>query len=203
MGWERWAGVLLVFVASYGLGEMKAARTRHRVAELEDFCPALRLLSAEIGYTSTPLPRALVQVASRLQRKPVRDFFLLAGEMLNGEGRLAEAALSWAAAEERQRAALALTGEDWAALLRGAAGLGCCHSASVRRLKMYGLDVELIFRIAGIGIFISVLAIVLKQAGKEEQAQMLTLGGVVVVLLMLIQLISELFADIRTIFNLF
>ncbi|MBT9172788.1 MAG: hypothetical protein DDT21_01174 [Syntrophomonadaceae bacterium] len=68
---------------------------------------------------------------------------------------------------------------------------------------MYGLDVELIFRIAGIGIFISVLAIVLKQAGKEEQAQMLTLGGVVVVLLMLIQLISELFADIRTIFNLF
>jgi stage III sporulation protein AC len=68
---------------------------------------------------------------------------------------------------------------------------------------MYGLDVELIFRIAGIGIFISVLAIVLKQAGKEEQAQMLTLGGVVVVLLMLIQLISELFANIRAIFNLF
>jgi len=68
---------------------------------------------------------------------------------------------------------------------------------------MYGLDVELIFRIAGIGIFISVLAIVLKQAGKEEQAQMLTLGGVVVVLLMLIQLISELFTNIKTIFNLF
>jgi len=68
---------------------------------------------------------------------------------------------------------------------------------------MYGLDVELIFRIAGIGIFISVLAIVLKQAGKEEQAQMLTLGGVVVVLLMVIQLISELFANIKTIFNLF
>lgn len=67
---------------------------------------------------------------------------------------------------------------------------------------MYGLNVELIFRIAGIGIFISVLAIVLKQAGKEEQAQMLTLGGVVVVLLMLIQLISELFTNIRTIFNL-
>lgn len=68
---------------------------------------------------------------------------------------------------------------------------------------MYGLDVDLIFRIAGIGIFISVLAIVLKQAGKEEQAQMLTLGGVVVVLLLLIQLISELFSNIRTIFNLY
>lgn len=65
------------------------------------------------------------------------------------------------------------------------------------------INIDLIFRIAGIGIFISVLNIVLKQAGKEEQAQMLTLGGVVVVLLMVLQLISELFSNIRTIFNLF
>lgn len=68
---------------------------------------------------------------------------------------------------------------------------------------MGGLNVDIIFRIAGIGIFISVLNIVLKQAGKEEQAQMLTLGGVVIVLLMVIQLISELFFSIKTIFNLF
>lgn len=67
---------------------------------------------------------------------------------------------------------------------------------------MTGLNMDIIFRIAGIGIFISVLNIVLKQAGKEEQAQMLTLGGVVIVLLMVIQLISELFSSIRTIFNL-
>lgn len=58
---------------------------------------------------------------------------------------------------------------------------------------MNGLNVDLLFRIAGIGILISVLNIVLKQAGKEEQAQMLTLVGVVVVLLMVIQLINELF----------
>lgn len=68
---------------------------------------------------------------------------------------------------------------------------------------MSNFDVDLIFRIAGIGIFISVLNIVLKQAGKEEQAQMLTLGGVVVVLLMVIQLINELFSTIKTIFNLY
>jgi len=66
-----------------------------------------------------------------------------------------------------------------------------------------GLNVDLLFRIAGIGILISVLNIVLKQAGKEEQAQMLTLVGVVVVLLMVIQLINELFLSIKTIFNLF
>jgi len=66
-----------------------------------------------------------------------------------------------------------------------------------------GVNVDLLFKIAGIGIFISVLNIVLKQAEKQEQAQMLTLVGVVIVLLMVLQLINELFESIRSIFNLF
>jgi stage III sporulation protein AC len=64
------------------------------------------------------------------------------------------------------------------------------------------MDINLIFRIAGIGILISVLNMVLKQAGKEEQAQMLTLAGVVIVLLMVIQLIQRLFSDVRAVFGL-
>ncbi len=68
---------------------------------------------------------------------------------------------------------------------------------------MEGVNVDLLFKIAGIGIFISVLNIVLKQAEKQEQAQMLTLVGVVIVLLMVLQLINELFESIRSIFNLF
>ena len=64
------------------------------------------------------------------------------------------------------------------------------------------LRVDLLFQIVGIGIFISVLNIVLKQAGKEEQAQLLTLVGVVIVFLMAIQLIGELFYSFRNIFNL-
>lgn len=64
------------------------------------------------------------------------------------------------------------------------------------------MDINLIFRIAGIGILISVLNMVLKQAGKEEQAQMLTLAGVVIVLLMVIQLIQRLFNDVRAVFGL-
>jgi stage III sporulation protein AC len=43
---------------------------------------------------------------------------------------------------------------------------------------------------------------VLKQAGKEEQAQMLTLAGVVIVLLMVIQLIQKLFNNVRAVFGL-
>ncbi len=69
-------------------------------------------------------------------------------------------------------------------------------------MAMDVLRVDLIFQIAGIGIFISILNIVLKQAGKEEQAQMLTLVGVVVVLLLVLQLVADLFNNIRVIFNL-
>ncbi|MCL5982751.1 MAG: stage III sporulation protein AB [Firmicutes bacterium] len=139
MLWDRWVGLVLVLGAFYGLGEFKASQTRRRVAELEEFRLALRLLSAEIGYTSTPLPRALAMVSGRLQREPVREFFLLAGEFLGGEGRLAEAAHSWAAAAERQRGILALTGDDWATLLRGAAGLGALgRSDQVRQLELAG-----------------------------------------------------------------
>ncbi|RQD76390.1 MAG: stage III sporulation protein AC [Candidatus Syntrophonatronum acetioxidans] len=65
------------------------------------------------------------------------------------------------------------------------------------------MNIDILFKIAGIGIFISVLNIVLKQAEKEEQAQMLTLVGVVIVLLMVIQLINQLFNSIRTIFNIY
>lgn len=64
------------------------------------------------------------------------------------------------------------------------------------------MDVNLIFRIAGIGILISIFNMVLKQAGKEEQSQMLTLVGVVVVLFMVIRLIQQLFADVRAVFGL-
>ncbi len=63
------------------------------------------------------------------------------------------------------------------------------------------MNIELVFQIAGIGILISVLNMVLKQAGKEEQAQMLTLVGVVIVLLMVIQLISQLFNNVRSVFG--
>jgi len=63
------------------------------------------------------------------------------------------------------------------------------------------MNIDIIFRIAGIGILISVLSIVLKQAKKEEQAEMLTLAGVVVVLIMVVQLMNQLFLVVRSVFN--
>lgn len=64
------------------------------------------------------------------------------------------------------------------------------------------MNIDIIFRIAGIGILIAILSIVLKQAKKEEQAEMLTLAGVVVVLILVVQLMNQLFTVVRSVFNL-
>lgn len=65
------------------------------------------------------------------------------------------------------------------------------------------MDVDLIFRIAGIGIIVAVLNMVLKSADKPEQAMMTTLAGVIVVLMMIIAEINSLFNTVRQVFGLY
>ncbi len=64
------------------------------------------------------------------------------------------------------------------------------------------MDINLLFKIAAIGILVAVLHQVLVRAGREDQAMMTTLAGLVIVLTMVIKEISSLFDTVRTIFNL-
>ena len=64
------------------------------------------------------------------------------------------------------------------------------------------MDVDLIFKIAAVGILVAVLNLVLARSGREEQAMMTTLAGLVVVLMMLVQEISDLFQLVKTLFDL-
>ena len=64
------------------------------------------------------------------------------------------------------------------------------------------MDISLLFKIAGIGILVAVLHQVLVKAGREDQAMMTTLAGLVIVLTIVIREISELFDTVRTIFGL-
>ena len=64
------------------------------------------------------------------------------------------------------------------------------------------MDVEIIYRIAAVGILVAVLNQVLIRAGREEQAMMTTLAGLIVVLMMIVGQISELFSTIKYLFNL-
>ena len=63
------------------------------------------------------------------------------------------------------------------------------------------MDIDLIFKIAAIGIIVSLLNQVLARSGREEQATMTTLAGLVVVLMMIAQKISELFDLVKTLFR--
>ena len=64
------------------------------------------------------------------------------------------------------------------------------------------MDVDLIFKIAAIGILVSVLNQVLSRSGRDEQATMTTLAGLVVVLMMVVQEISGLFELVKNLFGL-
>lgn len=64
------------------------------------------------------------------------------------------------------------------------------------------MDVDLIFKIAAIGILVSVLNQVLTRSGRDEQATMVTLAGLVVVLMIVVREISELFTLVKTLFQL-
>ena len=63
------------------------------------------------------------------------------------------------------------------------------------------MDIDLIFKIAAVGIIVSILNQVLVRSGREEQATMTSLAGLVVVLMIVVQRIAELFDLVKTLFH--
>ena len=63
------------------------------------------------------------------------------------------------------------------------------------------MEVELIFKIAAVGIMVAVLNILLSRSGRDEQALMVTIAGLVCVLVIVVREISELFELIRSLFG--
>lgn len=64
------------------------------------------------------------------------------------------------------------------------------------------MDIDLLFKIAGVGIIVSVLNQVLSKSGREEQAMLTTLTGLVIVLMIVINEIGTLFDTVKTVFKL-
>jgi len=64
------------------------------------------------------------------------------------------------------------------------------------------MDVDFIFQVAAVGIIVAVLNLVLSRAGREEQAMMTSLAGLLVVLMMIISKINDLFVTVKSVFGL-
>lgn len=65
------------------------------------------------------------------------------------------------------------------------------------------MNIDLVFKIAAIGVLVSVLAQVLSRAGRDDIAMLTTLSGLVIVLLMVVNLIADFFGSVRSIFQLY
>ena len=75
------------------------------------------------------------------------------------------------------------------------------HRAGAGNSDGITMDIDLIFKIAAVGIIVSILNQVLVRSGREEQATMTTLAGLVVVLIILVQKIAQLFELVKNLFN--
>lgn len=64
------------------------------------------------------------------------------------------------------------------------------------------MEVDLIFQIAGIGIIVAVMNILLSRSGRDEQALMITIAGLVIVLFVVVNKIAQLFETVKTVFGL-
>lgn len=64
------------------------------------------------------------------------------------------------------------------------------------------MDIDLIFKIAAIGILVAIIYRLLVQSGRDEQALMVTIAGLVIVMLMVVNQIYELFSTIKNLFEL-
>lgn len=63
------------------------------------------------------------------------------------------------------------------------------------------MDVSLILKVAGIGVLVSIASSILNKSGRDEQAMLVTVAGIVVVMLMLVGEIGELISSVRSIFG--
>ena len=64
------------------------------------------------------------------------------------------------------------------------------------------MEIGLILKIAGIGVLVSIISSILSKSGKDEQAMMVTIAGIVVVMLMLVEEIGVLIETIQAVFGL-
>ena len=64
------------------------------------------------------------------------------------------------------------------------------------------MEIGLVLKIAGIGILISIISSILSKAGRDEQAMMVSIAGILVVMLMLVEEIGTLFETVQTVFGL-
>ena len=214
----RLLGSVLVLGATLWFGAYFAAKEKYRLQELAELERAILLLQSQIAYLSAPLTEVLESISWKAEGV-IGEIFAQAAAVM-AERERASAEEIWTEAWSKKRNQIFLTAEDLDMVLSFGKTLGYLDKAQQegsiclllryleealaqgrKRLEKNG---RLYYGIGGlsVGILVAVLHQVLMRAGREEQAMLTTLAGLVVVLFWVIQYISQLFDTVQTLFQL-
>ena len=221
----RWLGALLLVGACGGIGMAKTGNLRRRIDLLDSLCEKLRQLQTELLQRNPPLPDLLEQLGQPALAENVRRGMTMGQaarpllQRLEGElPKTAQTLEQLCGSLGRYDSSASLC--PCAAAAAGAAGYlvpGACRKrksvpdgaagfwadgGAGGVIRGTTMDVDLIFKVAAIGILVAVLNQLLIRSGREEQAMMTTLAGLIVVMMILIGEISDLFQLIKTTFGL-
>ena len=190
----RILGALCILIGAGAAGFGFAASVRRQARQLGELCAALEAMRCEIEYRMTPLPQLLEQLAQTCAT-PVGELLLHWSRMLSdGDGATVSYALRRAMESVRglelpPQAVQELSDHRY---LRG---------TRAGRDFIVAMEIDLIFKIAAVGIIVSILNQVLVRSGREEQATMTSLAGLVVVLMIVVQRIADLFDLVKNLFH--
>ena len=187
----KYSMLFIILVACSLIGRYLSRKYIIRVNELEEMRNALNMLQSKIKFTYEPIPEIFGEIA-QATCKSVGQVFRLAKENMATN----TANIAWEKAVEESENNLIQ--EDKYVLKTLSKLLGQTDVEG----QISQIEITLLFKIAAIGILVAVLHQVLVRAGREDQAMMTTLAGLVIVLTMVIKEISGLFDTVRTVFNL-
>ena len=79
--------------------------------------------------------------------------------------------------------------------------LGAYNHYAIKERNKLNVDMSLILKIAGIGVLVAIVSMILNKSGKDEQSTLVTVAGIVVVMLMIVSQLGELVGAIRSVFG--
>lgn len=80
-------------------------------------------------------------------------------------------------------------------------GIGADNNYALKERKRANVDFSLILKIAGIGVLVAIVSMILNKSGKDEQSTLVTVAGIVVVMLMIVSQLGELVGALRSVFG--
>ena len=164
-------GSVMIFGSCAALGLNARRELRRRVAAADAMLLALRLMENEITAHRTPMPE-IIDLLAKNENAVIRQIF------------------SGVRRRMRERSGLSLH-----------RGRSARYSGACLKRRGKTMDVDLIFRIAAVGILVAVLGQLLTRSGRDEQALMTTLAGLIVVLMLIVEQISRLFSMMKSVFG--